>query len=123
MKIVALKLNKEFKRLYYKGRFKGHALLVTYLMKNNRGINRVGITTGKKVGNAVQRSRARRVIRAAWAEVSSSVPAGYDLVFVAREKTPKVKSQEVARVMKYQLQALLNSGGKRKKKKKKQEKQ
>ena len=117
MKIVALKLNKEFKRLYYKGRFKGHALLVTYLMKNNRGINRVGITTGKKVGNAVQRSRA------AWAEVSSSVPAGYDLVFVAREKTPKVKSQEVARVMKYQLQALLNSGGKRKSSEKKQEKQ
>lgn len=62
MKIAALKLNKEFKRLYYRGRFKGHPLLVTYVMKNGRNVNRVGITTGKKVGKAVDRSRARRVI-------------------------------------------------------------
>lgn len=107
MKMVSLKLNKEFKRLYYRGRYKGHVLLVTYALKNGRKENRVGITTGKKVGNAVSRSRARRVIRAAWAEVSSSFPPGYDFVFVARSATPAAKSGQVARVMKGQVLSLL----------------
>ena len=105
--MVSLKLNKEFKRLYYRGRFKGHALLVAYVMKNGRGENRVGITTGKKVGKAVARSRARRVIRAAWREVSPSFPVGYDFVFVARSATPAAKSGQVARVMKGQVLSIL----------------
>ncbi|MGI5895386.1 MAG: ribonuclease P protein component [Oscillospiraceae bacterium] len=109
MKIVSLKLNKEFKRLYYRGRFKGHALLVTYMMKNSRGMNRVGITTGKKVGGAVARSRSRRVIRAAWQEVSPGLPQGYDFVFVARSATPSAKSGQIARVMKGQIASLMGS--------------
>ena len=113
MRLVALKLNKEFKRLYYRGRFKGHALLVTYVMKNGRKENRVGITTGKKVGRAVDRSRARRVIRAAWQEVSPSFPTGYDFVFVARAATPGAKSGQIARVMKGQVLSLLEEGGKK----------
>lgn len=108
MKIVSLKLNKEFKRLYYRGRFKGHALLVTYMAKNGLGINRVGITTGKKVGGAVERSRSRRVIRAAWQEVSSGLLQGFDFVFVARSATPFAKSGQVARVMKGQIASLMN---------------
>ncbi len=112
MKIAALKLNKEFKRLYYRGRFKGHPLLVTYVMKNGRNVNRVGITTGKKVGKAVDRSRARRVIRAAWWEVSHTFPVGYDFVFVARPGTPAAKSGQVARVMKGQVLSILEKSNK-----------
>ena len=37
--------------------------LVTYARKNRLNINRVGITTSKKIGNAVSRNRARRIIR------------------------------------------------------------
>lgn len=107
MKIVSLKLNKEFKRLYYRGRFRGHSLLVTYVIQNGRGENRVGITTGKKVGNAVDRSRARRIIRAAWREVSPSFPVGYDFVFVARQNTPGAKSDQIARIMKGQVLSIL----------------
>ena len=106
MQIEALKWNKEFRRLYYRGRYKSHPLLVTYLMKNSLGVNRVGITTGKKVGRAVDRSRARRVIRAAWYEVSPSFPVGYDFVFVARSATPGVKTEQLARVMKGQVLSL-----------------
>lgn len=115
MKIISLKLNKEFKRLYYRGRFKGHTLLVTYVAKNGRKENRVGITTGKKVGKAVDRSRARRVIRAAWREVSPSFPAGYDFVFVARPATPGAKSGQIARVMKGQVLSILESKPREKK--------
>ena len=116
MQITALKWNKEFRRLYFRGRYKTHPLLVTYLMKNGLGINRVGITTGKKVGRAVDRSRARRVIRAAWAEVSPAFPLGYDFVFVARQGTPEVKSGQLARVMKGQVLTLLEGKAPRKEK-------
>ena len=38
-------------------------VVVTYVLKNRAGTVRVGITTSKKIGGAVQRNRARRVIR------------------------------------------------------------
>lgn len=95
MKSKALKENKDFRRLYYRGKSKASPVLVTYVMKNRAGETRVGITTSKKIGGAVQRNRARRVIRAAFSEFESSLNANYDFVFVARGKTADVKMQEV----------------------------
>lgn len=115
--MVTLKLNKEFKRAYYRGRFRSSPVLTSYLIPNGRGINRVGITTPKKMGNAVARSRARRVIRAAYVSVRErlSFPQGYDLVFVARDKTPAAKSIDLARVMEKQLYALIHDKPRKKK--------
>ena len=90
----ALKLNHIFRKLYSTGGF-ANGYLVLYARPNRLGVNRVGITTGKKVGNAVKRSRARRVIRAAYRELIPEVKAGYDLVFVARTATAFCKSGEV----------------------------
>ena len=96
--------NRDFKRMYRKGKSQVHSLLVTYVMKNRLGINRVGITTSTKIGNAVKRNRARRVIRASFRELSPA--QGYDIVFAARSRTAAVKSQEVRRAMEKQLAAL-----------------
>ena len=60
MKSSAIKENKVFRRLYHRGKSKAGASLVTYCMKNRRGETRVGITTSKKIGTAVERNRARR---------------------------------------------------------------
>ncbi|MGI5959720.1 MAG: ribonuclease P protein component [Massiliimalia sp.] len=107
--LPTLKLNKEFKRAYFQGKFKANPLLVTYMVKNRLGYHRVGITTSKKIGTAVLRSRARRVIRAAFVQIRDELtfPAGYDIVFVARPDTAARKSYEVAEVMKKQLSYLL----------------
>ncbi len=77
--------------------------LVTYVIKGRTGNTRYGITTGKKVGNAVKRSRARRVIRAAYDSLHPQMKKGYDLIFVARGKTPFVKSQVIRKYMKEHL--------------------
>lgn len=97
--ILILKENKDFQRLYRRGKSEVSPILVTYLMKNNSNNLRYGITTGKKVGNAVRRSRARRIIRAAFREVAPSLKKGYDIVFVARGKTPYVKSSDIKKAM------------------------
>ena len=101
--IVSLKENRDFRRLYSRGRsFVGPAL-ATYVMRNRTGGIRVGITTSKKIGNAVTRSRARRVIREAFRQAYPRVRPGYDFVFVARGKTAFLKSTQVHRAMMAQL--------------------
>lgn len=108
--VISLKLNKEFKRAYYQGKFKAHPFLVSYVVKNREGKLRIGITTAKKVGCAVKRNRARRIIRQAYRELlrDSVIPlnGGYDLVFVARVDTPAQKCQDVKRIMKKHLEIL-----------------
>lgn len=75
-------------------------------MKNRSGETNYGITTGKKIGNAVKRNRARRLIRAAFSELEHRLNNGYDIVFVARTRTSQVKMQEVKAQMEEQLKAL-----------------
>lgn len=101
--MITLKENRDFRRIYNRGRSFASPLLVSYVMKNRVGSVRVGITTGKKVGKAVLRSRARRVIREAYRALAEEISPGFDLVFVARSKTPFVKSYDVLKAMKKEL--------------------
>lgn len=109
--IVTIKLNKEFKRAYYQGKFKAHPLLVTYRVKNREKKPRIGITTAKKVGGAVERNRARRIIRRAYQELLTEgfFFGNCDYVFAARPATPKAKTQDVKRIMKKQIESMQRS--------------
>ncbi len=102
---ITLKNNRDFSRMYKKGKSFVSPVLVTYVMKNKSDTVRFGITTGKKVGNAVKRSRSRRVIRAAYYMLYPEIKQGCDFVFVARGKTPFVKSQDVFSAMKKHLKS------------------
>ncbi len=106
MKSQALKENKDFRRLYYRGKSSASACLVTYAMKSRDKGCRIGITTSKKIGNAVQRNRSKRVIRAAFSELEESINGSWDFVFVARSATSRVKMQEVCREMQKHFCAL-----------------
>lgn len=97
-----LNTNSDFRRAYGRGKAYTNPALVTYVMKNRAGICRIGITSSKKIGIAVERNRARRVIRAAMYAMPP-LHGGYDIVFVARRKTVFTKSTEIAEVMKAQL--------------------
>lgn len=101
--LVTLKENKDFRRLYSRGRSYSSAVLVTYVMKNRSNNVRIGITTSKKIGKAVMRNRSRRIIREAYFQLADEIKPGYDLVFVARGKTPFVKSTDILRAMRKEL--------------------
>ncbi len=105
-KPAVLNQNKDFRRLYGRGKSKVHPALVTYVTKNRVGCCRVGITTSKKIGNAVARNRARRVIREAYRQLLPQIQGNYDLVFVARTKTTFVKSTQIVNIMAAQLKEL-----------------
>lgn len=94
------KLNKDFRRLYGRGKSLVFPSVVVYYQKNRLGICRIGVTAGKKIGCAVKRNRAKRVILAAFRQLLPCISGGYDFVFVARVKTAAVKSTEVLNYLK-----------------------
>ena len=106
MKSKTLKENKDFRRLYYQGKSQASSCVVTYVAKSRRNGVRIGITTSKKIGCAVERNRAKRVIRAAFSQLESRINGNWDIVFVARSKTPDVKMQQVLEQMEKHFKAL-----------------
>lgn len=60
----SLKRNGDFRRLYRRGKSAVAPTLVVYAMRNRAGMNRLGLTAGKKVGCAAERNRTKRRLRA-----------------------------------------------------------
>lgn len=96
--------NRDFRRAYAKGKAFVTPVVVVYVLKNRCRSLRVGITTSKKTGNAVKRSRSRRVLREALRALAPEIKQGYDLILVARAKTPFVKSTQVQEALRQQLE-------------------
>ena len=96
---VTLKNNPDFRRQYNRGISITNPALVIYYSKNRAGFCRIGITTSKKIGNAVERNRSRRLLKEAFRSVCPQVIPQYDIVIVARSKTKYVKSTRLAEIM------------------------
>lgn len=105
--VETLKTNSDFRRAYARGKSYTNPALVMYVRKNRAGSCRIGITASKKIGNAVQRNRARRIIREAFRQVNLPLKGNYDVVFVARTKTVFKKSTDIYNVM---LPMLIEAG-------------
>ena len=103
-------LNKEFRHAYYQGKSRATPYFICYMVRGQSGQIRYGITTSKKIGNAVKRNHARRLIRAAFWSVMEQAQSGKDYVFVAREGILTAKSYQVAAAMKKCLQYLSQPG-------------
>lgn len=110
--LIKLNQNRDFVRLYKRGQSLVSPILVTYCAKNRKGNTRVGVTATKKVGGAVQRNRAKRVIRAAYRGLGVTLTPGFDYVFVARGRTPASKSTDVQKVMARHVGRLTGQEGK-----------
>lgn len=82
----SLKNNYEFKRLYLRGKKRANATLAVYCRKNKTDKNRLGITVGRKIGNAVERNRLRRRIKEAYRTNEKLFNKGFDIVIVGRTK-------------------------------------
>ena len=91
MRYRPIRRNSEFGRVYARGKSYVNQALVLYVLKTRSKRTRVGLTATKKIGHAVQRNRARRVMKAAIDEHLDYNIGGYDLVFVDKGRaTPTV---------------------------------
>ena len=89
MRYRPIRRNSEFGRVYARGKSYVNQALVLYVLKTRSKRTRVGLTATKKIGHAVQRNRARRDYNI----------GGYDLVFVARGMTPRLKSWQLSAIV------------------------
>ncbi len=103
-KTVSITQNHEFRSLYYKGGSKASGLLVVYFRKNRYGLNRLGITVSKKVGNAVMRNRVRRLIRENYRLMEAELLDGYDIVIVARTRMAEADFHQTAATLRRLLE-------------------
>lgn len=109
-KLISLKQNKDFRRVYHRGKSVVTPWFVIYYTKSRGKCCKLGITAGKKIGNAVQRNRVKRVVRAAYSAVIDYVDVSrccYDFVIVARKRCVTAKSDFVAKKL---YAALQNAG-------------
>jgi ribonuclease P protein component len=113
---VRIKKNNEFARVYRKGNYKPGNFLVLYILKNRFGINRIGITASKKVGNSVKRNRIRRLISENYRLKEESIKKGYDIVFLARSSDEEPDFYKIEKEMVFLLKKLDLYSSHRKKK-------
>lgn len=70
--------------------------LVFILMRRDEGAPlRLGITASRKIGGAVQRNRAKRLIREAFRAVFADLPSGLDIVVIVRRPLGERKMQAI----------------------------
>jgi ribonuclease P protein component len=95
MKIYRIRKNVEFRNIYRRGKSLSNQLLVLYVYKNGKNINRRGISVSKKVGSSVIRSRVKRLITEAYRLNEEGLKTGYDFVFVARASSKDKSYKEI----------------------------
>ncbi len=99
MKYCTICKNNEFSRIYARGKSYVHAQVVLYVLPTKKRYVRVGFTATKKIGNAVLRNRARRIMKEALAEHLDPNLQGFDLILVARAQTTKIKSTALSKTV------------------------
>ena len=100
---LTLRKQRDFSRVYNRGSSRGSRYVVILYRENGLGYTRTAFVASKKVGNAVTRNRARRLMREAYRSLESGIVKGFDIIFVARNTIAGCKEDEVERVMKAAL--------------------
>ena len=75
--------------------------VVVYIRPNRLGMNRLGLTCSKTVGKAVERNRAKRVIKEAYRLNEQRLKRGYDIVIVARVRAKDAGCREIEKDLLY----------------------
>lgn len=73
-----------FRRVYEEGRKTQFRYFTAFVLTKQTDGTRIGITTTRKMGNSVERNRARRLVREAFRRNKWLVPHGVDIVINAK---------------------------------------
>lgn len=95
----SLKDNRQFRRLYQRGRSMADRNLVLYCRPNGSQENFLGLTVSAKLGHAVVRNKLRRRLRECYRLHESEFRRGYHMVIVARARAVHADYAELEKSM------------------------
>ena len=118
MKNIAIKEHHLYNKAYRKGKSYVGKLVAVYVLKDYKAerlkkenpqkqyVNRVGLSVSKKLGGAVARNRAKRLIRAGFDPIKTQISAGYLIVIGARTAILDKKSTQVSKELEIAFKTL-----------------
>jgi len=89
----------DFKRVRRTGKSYAHPFVVLVVQANEVSKTRVGVTAGRSVGGAVQRNRAKRLLREAIRPLLYDLPPGCDLILIARSSLLRTSLQDIRQAL------------------------
>lgn len=90
-----LRKDRDFRRVYRRGRSLSNRYLVLIYKKNGLEDTRIGFSISKKFGKAVERNRIKRQLRSICREYLPDLKRGYDMVFVVRAESKQADYNEL----------------------------
>lgn len=102
-KLYIVKNQRDFDRIIKEGRYRKNNSYVIYYEKNNLPYDRYGISVGKRIGNAVNRNKFKRKLRAIIDNYKKLYVNNQDYIIilrgVAKEKEYHELEQEFLQLM------------------------
>jgi ribonuclease P protein component len=93
---MRLRKRQDFEHARSRGRSVNNRLAVLIVHPNGLDHNRYAFTAGRRIGGAVQRNRAKRLLREAIRQLDPELRPGHDIILIARNRLqPETHQDEV----------------------------
>ena len=90
-----LRSNLEFQSVYQTGKSYANRYFVMYMSKNDLGINRLGVSVSKKIGNSVVRHHMKRLVKESFRLHEDMFNSGLNIVVIVRKGAEVISYKEV----------------------------
>ncbi len=98
-----IKLNRDFRRLYSRGKSVAGGFVVVYMQPNKLDCNRAGFTVSRRLGNAVARNRAKRLMRESYRLLEDRLTGCSDMIIVARNRAAGKTYAQISKDLEFVL--------------------